>query len=79
MQNLLGSNNKTQRKGYAYASFFADQNLGAANLATYWNLSNTWQAIVFYFLVPFSLLVINFAPVSVSIQREIEYLALTAM
>ncbi|GIK06668.1 hypothetical protein Aspvir_002318 [Aspergillus viridinutans] len=37
---------------YAYAASFAVQNAAAAELATYWGLSPTWQILAFYFLAP---------------------------
>ncbi|KAF2671064.1 hypothetical protein BT63DRAFT_207132 [Microthyrium microscopicum] len=48
---------------YAYASIFANQSLAAASLAGYWGLSKTWQAVVFYTLVPITLTIINLAGV----------------
>ncbi|GIJ90969.1 hypothetical protein Asppvi_009934 [Aspergillus pseudoviridinutans] len=37
---------------YAYAAAFAVQNAAVAELATYWELSLTWQILAFYFLAP---------------------------
>jgi yeast amino acid transporter len=50
---------------YTFASVFAVQNLAAAGLAQYWNLSELWQIIGFYLLAPVLVLGINLFPVYV--------------
>jgi amino acid transporter len=51
---------QANRARYAFASVFAVQNLAAAQLSTYWNLSETWQTLAFYVLAPIAILAINF-------------------
>jgi hypothetical protein len=50
----------TDRTRYAFASVFAVQNLAAAQLSTYWDISSTWQTLAFYVLAPIAILAINF-------------------
>jgi amino acid permease len=51
---------------YAFASVFALQNLAAAGLSTYWNLTQTLQTIAFYFVTPLAILFLNLWGVFVS-------------
>lgn len=51
---------------YAFASVFAVQNLAAAELSTYWGLSQTFQTLAFYALAPLVILTLNFCGVFVS-------------
>ncbi|KAF7128788.1 hypothetical protein CNMCM5793_003697 [Aspergillus hiratsukae] len=44
---------------YTYAASFAVQNAAAAELATYWGLSPTWQILAFYILAPVLLFCLN--------------------
>ncbi|KAF8848234.1 amino acid transporter [Acephala macrosclerotiorum] len=45
---------------YAFASVFAVQDLVAAQLSTYWGLTQTWQTLAFYVLAPVVIVTLNF-------------------
>ncbi len=42
---------------------FAVQNLAAAQLSRYWQLSQVWQVFCFYVFTPITIILINFAGV----------------
>lgn len=50
---------------YTFASTFAAQNLAAANLSRYWDLSQLWQTLAFYVFAPIVVLGINMFGVSI--------------
>ncbi|KAF2097248.1 amino acid transporter [Rhizodiscina lignyota] len=50
---------------YTFSSVFAVQNLAAANLSKYWGMSQLWQTLGFYVLIPIGVTGINLSPVSI--------------
>jgi amino acid transporter len=51
---------------YCYATTFAFQLLGTANLLDYWEISSTWQLFICYGIGPWILMILNLLPVQVS-------------
>ncbi|KAK3363172.1 amino acid permease-domain-containing protein [Lasiosphaeria hispida] len=56
---------------YANAAVFAVQMLGAAKLVQFWDLTAIWPPFIFYLVVPFLLLSLNLAGISVYGWAEI--------
>jgi amino acid permease len=54
---------------YAWATIFAQEMISAAKLLGFWNPGTVWPGLIFYFLVPCSLVAINLFPVDVSARN----------
>jgi yeast amino acid transporter len=56
---------------YAFVSVFAVENLAAAELSHYWNLSQTFQTLAFYVASPIIVLLLNLFGVFVRLVKPL--------